>query len=108
MALGSSSGRKWRAQRLRVLQRDQYSCYYCQEPANEVDHLLARVKGGSDDMDNLVAACRRCNNAKGPRSINLFLGGLDTPPVSPSHRSPVRASAPLTGPFEGQVKPQWI
>ena len=108
MALGSSNGRKWRAQRLRVLQRDQYSCYYCQEPANEVDHLLARVKGGSDDMSNLVAACRKCNNAKGPRSINLFLGGLDTPPVSRAHRSPIGASAPLTGPFEGQVKPQWI
>jgi len=33
-----------------------------------VDHILAESRGGSDDLDNLCAACYRCNEYKGPRS----------------------------------------
>ena len=65
---------KWKTQRLIVLRRDCYICAYCGEPANEVDHIQPRVLGGTDDLDNLVACCRRCNSSKGKRSEAHFLG----------------------------------
>jgi hypothetical protein len=44
-------------------------CYWCCVPLDftqvEIDHLIPRSKGGSDDDNNLRAACRRCNNLKG-------------------------------------------
>ena len=48
-----------------VLERDKYTCVYCGEPANEVDHVIPRHLNGSDAPSNLVASCRRCNNLKG-------------------------------------------
>jgi 5-methylcytosine-specific restriction endonuclease McrA len=71
---------KWKQQRLLVLRRDCYICAYCGEAANEVDHIQPRVLGGTDDLDNLVACCRRCNSSKGKRSEALFLGRQSTPP----------------------------
>ena len=47
----------WRKIRSKVLARDQYTCYYCGQEANTVDHILPRKSGGLDAMDNLVAAC---------------------------------------------------
>ena len=54
----------WKKIRLQVLKRDAYTCAYCGDTANEVDHRIAKVKGGEDSLDNLVAACRRCNIQK--------------------------------------------
>ena len=54
----------WKKIRLRVLKRDAYTCAYCGDVANEVDHRIPKVKGGEDSLDNLVAACRRCNIQK--------------------------------------------
>lgn len=48
----------WKKIRARVLQRDGFTCYYCGADADTVDHILAVAKGGTDDMENLVAACR--------------------------------------------------
>ena len=93
---------KWRKQRERVLQRDQYSCFYCQAEANTVDHLIARVKGGDDSLDNLVACCNRCNVRKGSRAMGVFLGRSDTPPVSPGNLHTKTVSTVLKGPFSGQ------
>ena len=70
---------QWKKQRIRVLERDAYECAYCGEPANQVDHVIPRAKGGTHDLDNLVACCRRCNGLKGSKSV--FLGSSSTPPV---------------------------
>ena len=55
--------------RFRVLQRDQFICQYCgaaaPDVALEVDHRWPRARGGSDDIENLVAACQACNRGKG-------------------------------------------
>jgi hypothetical protein len=40
-------------------------CAYCSEPADTLDHVLARLRGGLTVRENLVPACRRCNGAKG-------------------------------------------
>ncbi len=52
-------------------------CYWCEQPmlldvpanhsrACTADHLLFRAKGGRTRIDNIVAACRRCNNNRHP------------------------------------------
>lgn len=47
-----------------VMERDNWTCQYCGEPAQEIDHVVPQHMGGHDYPSNLVAACRKCNNAK--------------------------------------------
>jgi 5-methylcytosine-specific restriction endonuclease McrA len=76
MAKDPRDSRKWRAFRLTILARDSYTCVYCNQPANSVDHLVPVSK--APDMafspDNCVSACTKCNSAKGSRSEGSFLG----------------------------------
>ena len=42
-------------------------CFYCNSPLGrdtEVDHFLPFSKHNDDSLDNLVAACRKCNGSK--------------------------------------------
>jgi 5-methylcytosine-specific restriction endonuclease McrA len=53
-----------------VRERAKYLCEYCHSlellSANRftIDHLVPRSLGGSDDIDNLALACRRCNERR--------------------------------------------
>ncbi len=61
-----------------VRERAKYLCEYCHSlellSANRftIDHIVPRSLGGSDDIDNLALACRRCNE----RRYN-FVAGID-------------------------------
>jgi 5-methylcytosine-specific restriction endonuclease McrA len=68
----NGSTRAWRKVRAEVLERDHHRCFYCGRPANTVDHLKPVAQGGTDDKDNLVAACSQCNGAKGDRTADQF------------------------------------
>ena len=107
MAVKSSRSSKWKAQRLRVLNRDQWICFYCHGPANEADHIIAKVNGGDDSMENLVSCCRMCNLRKGRKPQGVFLAHASTPLSSRANRSPMGPIEPLIGPFSGQTKPVW-
>jgi 5-methylcytosine-specific restriction endonuclease McrA len=63
----SARGYGWRWQRLSaaVLRRDRHVCHYCGGQATTADHIVPKAKGGTDSMDNLVAACLSCNGSKG-------------------------------------------
>ena len=63
-------GSKWirPEKRLAIYLRDGFLCGYCgrdlhQAPPAEVtlDHLTPRIRGGSNEAENLITACRRCN-----------------------------------------------
>lgn len=56
--------------RFEVFRRDDFTCRYCRgtEGALTVDHVLPVALGGTDDPDNLVAACRDCNAGKSSTS----------------------------------------
>jgi len=74
--------RAYKARRLEILQRDQWSCFYCQMPATTVDHIIPIIAGGDPiAYDNLVACCTKCNSSKGSRSEGVFLARTATPPV---------------------------
>jgi hypothetical protein len=53
-----------------VRQRARYLCEYCHSPEKSssdiftIDHLIPRSVGGSDEVDNLALACRRCNERR--------------------------------------------
>lgn len=36
----------------------------CWEPSTEVDHILPRRRGGTDDLDNLQGLCKACHSRK--------------------------------------------
>ena len=94
---------KYKAVRLRVLHRDNYVCYYCGGDANQVDHVVPIAKMGDPmDMDNMVAACKRCNVAKGDRSQGSFLAKLSAPPALSGSFSPITQVTVQTGPCLGQ------
>ncbi len=87
MAKESRRDHRWKKLRLRILARDAYTCAYCGGQANEVDHIIPLKRGGSDDADNLVAACRTCNIKKKDQNVGVFLGQSSTPPVFPRNLS---------------------
>jgi 5-methylcytosine-specific restriction endonuclease McrA len=55
------SSEEWRSLRLAVKIRDSGQCRYCGKTAQTADHIVPRKRGGSDDLENLVACCRACN-----------------------------------------------
>jgi len=54
--------------------RDGHKCVYCGSSENlTVDHVRPKSKGGTDTADNLVTACRPCNQAKGSMHVDVFM-----------------------------------
>ena len=51
-----------------VFVRDGGSCQYCAAPADDVDHVMPRSRGGEHRWENVVAACRPCNANKQDRT----------------------------------------
>ena len=59
--------------RLEVYEKYNKHCAYCGKSIEikdmQVDHILAKRNGGTDDFSNLNPSCRRCNHYK--RSLDL-------------------------------------
>lgn len=59
--------------RFEVLKRDKFACRYCGAKAPDavlhVDHIQPRSKGGTNDLMNLVTACKDCNSGKRARLL---------------------------------------
>ena len=98
--------RAYKARRLEILQRDQWTCFYCQMPATTVDHVIPIIQGGDPiAYDNLVACCTRCNSSKGSRSEGSFLGRTPTPPVFSSNIYPMQSRTMPDSPFTARPIP---
>lgn len=56
--------------RKNILARDGYKCQYCgiQSKALTVDHVIPKFRNGLDSWENLVAACKNCNQIKGEKT----------------------------------------
>jgi 5-methylcytosine-specific restriction endonuclease McrA len=70
--------------REKILNRDGFTCYYCGQEANTVDHIVPISKGGISVEDNMIAACTRCNSGKRDRiAPGSFLrsAGKPTTPI---------------------------
>jgi 5-methylcytosine-specific restriction endonuclease McrA len=58
-----------RGKRMKILERDKMRCKICGHGAEQgtllwVDHIVARVNGGTDDDSNLRTLCIDCNIGK--------------------------------------------
>jgi len=64
----------WYSLRKTIFERDNYTCKYCGIRGGklEVDHIIPISSGGTDDPNNLITSCRRCNRQKGGKSIDEF------------------------------------
>ena len=63
--------------RQQVIQTANYRCEYCRTSSKltgtplVMEHILPRSLGGSDELENLAAACYRCNEFKGAKTEAL-------------------------------------
>jgi 5-methylcytosine-specific restriction endonuclease McrA len=54
-------------------------CAYCDatDVRLNIDHIVARARGGSDRVSNLTLACVACNQAKGAQPVERFVTNPD-------------------------------
>jgi len=64
--------------RASVQERAGHRCEYCQLHQEDsplavmhVEHIIPRIHGGTDDLDNLALACVDCNLHKGPNLVGI-------------------------------------
>jgi hypothetical protein len=69
-----SLGRALKEVRTRVRAQAGDQCGYCRTPQRyilgwlEVEHIIPKARGGTDDEENLWLACRMCNGFKGTQT----------------------------------------
>jgi hypothetical protein len=62
--------------RYEVFKKDNFKCVYCgAKPSDEgvileVDHVLPVFEGGTNDIENLVTSCKKCNIGKGKTKLS--------------------------------------
>lgn len=81
-----------------VFARDDWTCQYCGAPAENLDHVVPRSRGGEHSWENVVAACRRCNTKKENRLAEDAGLRLARRPFAPSDG--FRLSL-------GRLEPEW-
>jgi 5-methylcytosine-specific restriction endonuclease McrA len=83
-----------------VFARDNHKCQYCHAPAENIDHVVPRSRGGTHTWDNVVAACKACNARKEDRMLHEINMRLRRPPTTPHARAWVLAAT-------GGHRPDW-
>lgn len=77
--------------RFEVLKRDKFTCQYCGRKSPEavlhVDHILAKARGGTNDLLNLITSCETCNLGKGAKPMDRVEAPVDTSFVAGENRS---------------------
>jgi 5-methylcytosine-specific restriction endonuclease McrA len=83
-----------------VFVRDGHRCQYCNAPAENIDHVIPRSKGGPHTWENVVAACRPCNARKMDHFLHETNMHLRHQPRAPRERIWILAAV-------GAVRPDW-
>jgi 5-methylcytosine-specific restriction endonuclease McrA len=54
-----------------IFARDNYTCQYCGKMTKDLtlDHVIPKRLGGKSTWENLVSACKSCNNKKGEKTL---------------------------------------
>lgn len=73
--------------RTNVLWRDKLQCQYCEKVFKSeeltLDHVIPKCRGGENTWENLVTACKKCNQKKGSRLLHETGMQLRKKPVRP-------------------------
>ena len=83
-----------------VFARDDHRCQYCNRPAENLDHVIPRSRGGEHSWENVVAACRPCNARKENRYLHETDLRLHRSPVAPAPGWVVTSGAPMDPAWE--------
>lgn len=66
-----------RENRLKVYEKDDYKCKYCDKQLTRftatLDHIKPVAEGGDNGLENLVTACLDCNSRKNSKPLGDFL-----------------------------------
>ena len=76
-----------------IFVRDGNRCQYCAGPAESIDHVVPRSRGGEHVWENVVAACRPCNTRKRDRLLSESPMTLRRQPVAPRELTWVTVAA---------------
>ncbi len=83
-----------------VFARDGHRCQYCDRPAENLDHVIPRSRGGEHTWENVVAACRPCNSRKENRYLHETDLRLRRPPIAPESAWAVTSGGPVDPAWE--------
>jgi 5-methylcytosine-specific restriction endonuclease McrA len=56
------------APKKKILRRDNWTCQYCGNYGDTIDHIMPKSRGGKNTWSNLCCACSKCNGAKRNRT----------------------------------------
>lgn len=76
--------------RLKVLARDQYTCYWCGGHGETMDHVIPWSRGGRTSMENCICACEECNGGRGDMPPEEFAKLKGVAPPRPLANTPSR------------------
>lgn len=78
-----------------ILTRDSYTCRFCGNYGDTIDHELPRAKGGHTTPVNCYCACYECNQRKASRDVEEFMQAelslqaeRESQGVEPGHAEP--------------------
>lgn len=60
---------EYKKNRLEILEAANYTCHYCNGPANTADHIVPVSKGGGHQKDNLLPCCTKCNSSRQAKTL---------------------------------------
>lgn len=94
---GNKNGMNWIKphKRLAIYLRDGLACVYCSAGVETgvvltLDHLVPRIKGGSNKSSNLATACMGCNSSRGQLPWRSFVEESQLVPWEDEHRKVIR------------------
>ena len=93
--------------RKRIVMREGHRCFYCLAELNDKNYVIEHVTSrpaGDNTYRNVVAACRQCNNRKGPAAAEEWLRTLYRENLLDAHAFQERFSN-LEGLRTGKLKP---
>lgn len=80
--------------RRNVFMRDHLTCQYCGKKGTvdtlTIDHIVPKSKGGLNTYENVVSACKPCNNKKRDRYLSESGMKLLSTPIAPNWYNKVR------------------
>ena len=86
---GSNMGSRWAAMRHKVLRDSGGICAHCKgDGACEVDHIVSRRMGGTNEYENLQALCKQCHAKKSSAEGNAAQRRRREARLRPAERHP--------------------
>ena len=87
-----------------IFARDEGMCQYCgislTRSTSTLDHVVPKSKGGGYSWQNLVTACKKCNQQKGDRLLHETSLSLSKNPKPLTYERYLRLTGECEGPWQ--------